>query len=259
MSGRDEVYIGTILLDPNRWAKPKKTASFRVSEWTGRFAGAGFDGMELWQFHAAGCEAGEVEKLAAAESPVSVFNIYPTMTAAERGELSDLAALAGRLGARAVKFNVGADPEKREEYLETLRAWREELPPGVRLLCECHPGTIIEEPVAARRFFDELGPEGWEVIVHPFSRFDSLGEWLKLFGSAVTHAHLQMRDDDRKILRFDRRPELARGAVGAMRSAGYRGSWTLEFAEGTGAPDESIEGLWRAALDDLAFLRELLT
>ena len=43
-----------------------------------------------------------------------------------------------------------------------------------------------------------------------------------------------------------------------MRDEGFEGSFTLEFTKGTGEPDESIEGLWQAALADLHSLQGLL-
>jgi hypothetical protein len=43
-----------------------------------------------------------------------------------------------------------------------------------------------------------------------------------------------------------------------MRRNGFAGSYTLEFTEGTGASDESIDGLFGSALSDLRFLKELL-
>jgi sugar phosphate isomerase/epimerase len=259
MGAAGGICIGTVLLEVNRWARREaKRPSYAVSDWTGRFREAGFEGMELWQFHATRCAPGELDRLAAAGFPTRVFNIYVTMTAAERAELAECTAVAARLGAPGIKFNVGPDPARRSEYLDELRRWRAELPAGVTPLCECHPGTIIEEPEAARRFFDELGGEGWGIIVHPFSRYESLAEWLRLLGPAVCHAHLQMRDADDRMVGFAARPDLAREAVDLMRAAGYRGSWALEFTAGTARPGENIEALWPAALEDLAFLRELL-
>ncbi|MHC4917909.1 MAG: sugar phosphate isomerase/epimerase family protein [Planctomycetota bacterium] len=257
MSTNKPMYMGTILLDVNRWKRPEKVPSYRVSEWVGRFREAGFDGMELWQYHATRCGEEELEALLACGWPPALFNIYPTFTGAEMEEIAELSALAGKLGAGGVKFNIGAEPERREEYLANLKRWREVLPAGVRPMCECHPGTVIEEPAEARRFFDELDSDGWEIIVHPFSRIESLEEWLKLFGPAVTHAHLQMREE-RAIVRFDSRPDVARKAADLLGEYGFAGSLTLEFAAGTGSPGENIEDLFRTALDDLAFVRELI-
>jgi sugar phosphate isomerase/epimerase len=169
------------------------------------------------------------------------------------------AELAVRLGARGIKFNVGKDPAARDTYLRTVRAWRAELPDDVHLLCECHPGTIIEEPAAAKAFFDELGTGGWGIIVHPFSKLESLPAWFDAFGPAIVHAHLQMRTDDWTAIRFDRRPERAKEAVRIMRAAGYTGSCTFEFTEGMNAPGENADDLFANALIDLAFLKEILT
>ena len=79
--------------------------------------------------------------------------------------------------------------------------------------------------------------------------------WFRHFGAAVTHSHVALRDEQRSVrLRSD--PAHVREVLAVMRGEGYAGSFTLEFTEGTGSPDESIDGLWQAALDDLSFLRE---
>jgi len=257
MAPRGKIYIGTILLEINRWAKPEKRPSYRVSEWLDRFAAAGFDGTELWQYHATLAAPEELARLASPRCPPAVFSSYCAMTDAGRGERRACTAVVGRLGCRGVKFNLGADPGAWAAGLAAVREWRAELPAGARLLCECHPGTVVEEPAQARRFFDELGADGWEIIVHPFSRREGLQEWFDLFGPAVTHAHLQMREGER-LVRFDRRPELAAEAVEVLRRNAFAGSYTLEFTEGTATPGESIEELFANALLDLRFLKDLL-
>lgn len=40
------IFQGTVLLEANRWAKDR-TPTYRVSEWLGRLAAAGVDGIEL--------------------------------------------------------------------------------------------------------------------------------------------------------------------------------------------------------------------
>lgn len=252
------IYIGTILLEPNRWAKGRRP-TFRVSEWADRLAEAGFDGMELWEPHATLAPAGETDALARSPLPVAIFNSYAAMDEAGAADRATAGELAVRLGARAVKFNVGDDPAQRAAYLQAVRQWRAELADDVTLLCEVHPGTIIETPAAARSFFDELGVGGWEIIVHPFNRLETLGAWLDAFGPAVTHAHLQMRDEDNRVVRFDRRPGRARKAVEMLREAGFAGTASLEFTEGTGESGESVERLLENAVRDLAFLREVLS
>lgn len=251
------IYIGTILLEKNRWANPK-LPSYSVSDWIGRFRETGFDGIELWQYHAQQCASDELAKLAASEMPIPIFNAYAAMTNEGQAERRECDALAVQLGSSAVKFNLGGDPERWNEYLETVRSWRSELPDDIRLLCECHPGTVIEKPAEARRFFDELGTDGWDIIVHSFSRLDSLQEFFDRFGSRVTHAHLQMRTGAEPFQSFRQREDLAKEAIEIMRLNEFAGSYTLEFTVGTGSAEETIDSLYAAALDDLAYLRELL-
>lgn len=259
MTNRDwELYIATLLLEVNRHGSPK-TPSFQVSAWTDRFADAGFDGMELWEYHVTLAEPAEVQALQDTPFPTMIFNTYASMDETGQTARAEAVRWVEQLGPWGIKFNVGKDPAARETYLTTVREWRAQLPWDVTLLCECHPGTIIEEPAAAKQFFDDLDVENWGIIVHPFNRLESLQAWFDIFGSAVMHAHLQMRTDDRQVIRFDRRPERARETVRIMSEAGFQGSCSFEFTEGMNTPDETIEDLWKNALRDLFYLRTVLS
>jgi sugar phosphate isomerase/epimerase len=257
INGDWDLYIATLLLEVNRHSNPK-TPSFRVSEWTEHFAEAGFDGMELWEYHATLVESDEAEALQRAAFPTAIFNTYASMDEAGREARREATRWVERLEPWGVKFNVGKDPEERETYLAGVREWRSALPEDVTLLCECHPGTIIEEPEAAKRFFEDLNVENWGVIVHPLNHLDSLRAWFDTLGSAIMHAHLQMRSEDRGVIRFDRRPEQVREAVRIMSEGGFRGSCSFEFTEGMNAPGENIEDLWTNTLRDLFTFREIL-
>ncbi|MCG3180369.1 MAG: hypothetical protein BIFFINMI_02729 [Phycisphaerae bacterium] len=272
---KHDILIGTVLLERNRWLRGQpRTPTFRVSEWAGRLAADGFDGMELWENHARLAGDAEVAALAGGPLPVAVFNSYAEMTDAGAADRAAAGELARRLGARGIKFNVGGDAARWDEYLANVRAWRRELPSGITLLCECHPGTVIETPAAARRFFDALDAEeeagnphpaplpgrereGWEIIVHPFSRFESLADWFELFGPKVTHAHLQMVAEGNARVRMDQNAALAGEALGLMKCCGYAGSFALEFTGGM-SEGERIETMHANALSDLRTLRSLL-
>ena len=76
MSNRNnQILIGSILLDLNRWGDPK-TPTYEVSDWTDRFREAGFDGMELWEYHATLCSDAEREKLLSSNFPATIYNTY---------------------------------------------------------------------------------------------------------------------------------------------------------------------------------------
>ena len=73
------IYIGTILLELNRWGSPK-TPTYRVSEWLDRFQEAGFDGMELWEYHATLCPSEELAALEASTFPSRCLTLIATLT-----------------------------------------------------------------------------------------------------------------------------------------------------------------------------------
>jgi len=135
MSNYGQIYIGSILLEMNRWTRDKQP-TYRVSEWTERFAEAGFDGMELWQWHATRCDDDERAALAASPCPVRIFSSYAAFDDSGADDLRDGARLTAVLAADAVKFNVGADPAYRDLYIENLRQWRMLFDDSVTLLCE---------------------------------------------------------------------------------------------------------------------------
>jgi len=253
------ILIGSILLERNRWKNPK-TPSYQVSEWIERFIAAGFDGIELWEYHATLASLEEQRALEASPLPITIFNTYAAFD--ESGEQARLTAaeFARRFNSKGIKYNFGRDPESLDTYRKALESWNEQVPPGVRLLCECHPGSVLETPEAAAKFFEPYAPDRYQVIVHGFfNPVAPLESWFRLLGPRITHVHVQMTDpDDPKHRRIclDRRPEAAKEALKVMRDYGFSGTFTLEFTEGTSAPDENMEDLFQAALRDFAFLKE---
>jgi len=256
MNGRGKIYLGSVLLEPNRH-KPGRRPTVRVSEWAARFAADGFDGIELWENHAALCPSEELERLGSLPLPVAVFNSYCGFEDAGEADRRRAAELTKRLRASGVKFNVGKDAALRDIYLKNAREWAGWFPEGVKLLCECHPGTIVETPEPAAAFFAELPSDRFEIIVHPFRELDVLREWFRRFGSRIAHSHVQLREEGKKgFLRLDRNPGFVKETLKIVREEGYTGSFTLEFAEGTNAPEERIEDLYQNALRDLRVLKE---
>ena len=252
---KGQILIGSILLDLNRWGDPK-TPTYEVSDWTDRFRKAGFDGMELWEYHATLCSDAELEKLLSSNFPATIYNTYCDFDDNAADARQNAAEMIGLFGSTGVKFNVGKDPALRETYLNNLRAWREQVPQTCTLLCECHPGTIVEHPDDAKAFFNDLGIEGWEIIVHCFiPEMDILKRWFDLFGPKVTHAHTQLRDENTNVQLLHDHPERAQTALDLMAEYKFTGSITVEFSKGTREPGENMDDLWTAAKADLSFLR----
>ena len=137
----------------------------------------------------------ELEALSASPVQVAVLNTYAGFDDDAEPSRRQAAELARRLGAGGVKFNLGPEPAHRDEYVRNALAWRERLGPDVRMLCECHGGTIMETPAAAAEVFARWEHRQFQAIVHPFScPPDKLAEWFDRLGPRITHAHVQMRD-----------------------------------------------------------------
>jgi hypothetical protein len=177
------IYLASILLEPNRW-KAGKEPSYEVSAWLDKIRAAGFDGIELWENHYLKASSDEQEALRGASVPIRLFNTYAAFTAtggADEDARRKAADATAALKAGAVKFNAGNDPKRTTEYLETAVQWARLLPPNTRLICECHPGTVLETPEAAEKAFHEhWRDERFQAIVHPFSTpLPVLKEWMK--------------------------------------------------------------------------------
>jgi sugar phosphate isomerase/epimerase len=253
-----DIYIGTILLEPNRWSRERRP-SYRVSDWLSRFAAAGFAGMELWEFHATLAAPEEVAAIAAADFPVAIYNTYASFDEAGKAARDTAANLIARFRAKGVKFNLGPEREKCAQYIATAEAWRQQLPAGTKLLCECHSGTVMEDPEVARAAFAAWEKPEFQAIVHPFyTPLPELQRWFTYLGPRITHAHVQLRDEANRMINLHQQPQRVREALRIMREEGFQGTFTLEFTAGTGASGECPETLFQAALADLDFLRECL-
>lgn len=250
------IYLGTILLERNRH-KPGRLPTFKVSDWLPRIAAAGFDGIELWENHAALADEAELAALDASPVPITVLNSYCTF-ADDSGTPARAVQLAQRLGAAAIKWNFNRGETLSLIEAEAVTAWRATLPEGLAAWCECHPGTPAEHPEQALAIFEELGPEDYRYIVHPLGGLERMRGFLDCFGSLVIHAHMQARDNQRNCLRLDERPGEVRQAMDLLEDYGFKGSFTLEFTAGTNQPDEHIAVMFDNALRDLEFLREAL-
>lgn len=251
-----EIYICTVLLEKNRWSKGKEP-TYKVSDWIGRFQEAGFAGIELWENHALLATAEEKQKLKESPLPITIFNTYAGFSTPEMDTAQKAAELVHEFGSTGVKFNLGRDLERQTEYIENSLAWAEMLPATTRLLCECHAGTIMEDPRNAQAIYAAWEEPRFQAIVHPFERdLSKLQAWFGSLGSRITHAHVQLRSESGPSHRLFREPVLVKEGLHIMREEGFNGTFSIEFTEGTGQPGENMEDLFQAALDDLDFIRQ---
>ena len=253
MNTRREIYIGTVALDRNRWGS--RAPSLLVSDWLGRFEVDGFDGVELWEFHYLSADEAEQARLETA-APFAIYNSYVGFADADANARERAADAVVRLKASAVKYNLGGDMAKVDEYRRNLLAWADLLPASCHLLCECHPGTVLEAIENAAAFFGELDPGRFGVIAHCSGAPAALEPWLDTFGARVQHLHLQFRESESDPAMAANRQRLD-ACFDLLKQHGFAGSAAIEFSRGIGR-EEDIETLYANACIDVAYVRERL-
>ena len=248
----DQVYLGTVLLERNRWNPEDRTPSFRVSDWTDRISGDGFDGLELWENHAMLADDEEVQRLRHGACPVKIFNAYDRCEPDTHADRERIAAMAISLGAEGMKYNTGKDFERHDAYVESIRQWRAMFAPGFRLLCECHRGSTMADPQLADETLDRLGRDDFGMILHGLDNDEqTVRERFGHYGDRITHLHCNL---SAKGLMPEKQ---VRDRLALLRELGFRGTFTIEFTEGVRS-DLSIDDLYRNAVRDLRLLRKCL-
>lgn len=256
MMMNSKIFIGSILLEKNRWTS--RIPSYKVSEWLERFKKDGFDGIELWENHMLLADESEQKILKESAAPVAVYNTYVDFDHQANSQRIQVAQIICDLKAQGVKYNFGNDLTQLETYIQNLKEWARLLPDSCRILCECHGGTVMEVPSRAAEVFAELKDSRFQAIVHCMADAQMLEEWFKYLGERITHAHVSLRNSEEKCVMLKDNPAYVRQCLDIMKNAGYNGTYTLEFTEGVRAPGENIDGLYQAGLEDLRFLREAL-
>ncbi len=246
---QSKIYLATIALEPNRWSS--RTASIDVLQWMDRAAGSGFDGVEVWEPHYVQASPEVQDKLYEKRGQTVIFNSYLLPESGTEASWERLAEICRRLEVRGLKFNFGPDETRIQEYVTVLSTVRKYFPDELGFLCECHPGTVAEQPEGARSVLSAAGLEDVGIICHPFLIGEAkLTRWLDIFGPRVQHMHVQMRDAERKIIRLRDKPEYVNRQITLLHEHGFEGTWTVEFVFGTASPSDIPETLFTEACKD---------
>ncbi len=253
-----EVLLGTVAIEPNRWGtiRADRSPSVDLAAWFERIAALPIEGIELWEGHLP-----SLERAAAADAPpVRVLSSYVSFDDPDPGARRAVAADARRCGAPAVKFNVGSDVGAEAAYADRLAAWVDDLGERVTAICECHAGTIADDPSVAARILDVGGPPArLQALVHTHDDADLIAAEFEAFGERITHVHVNHLDP--ATLQHPPLGEVqdALGrTVDHLRTLGFHGSWTLEFVNGLLTDRDRPGALLDQAGDDLAVLRPLV-
>jgi GGDEF domain-containing protein len=252
MSKIPPVYLGTVLPELNRWDRGSGKISFKMSDWAQRVVDDGFDGVELWQYHATDVDAEEVERIRTGPCPVKIFNAYCSCDPEDAGERRKISELALSLGAEGMKYNSGGDFERHDLYVDALKDWRAMLPETFRLLCECHRGSTMADTALANETLDRLGREHFGMILHGMDNDEAtVRERFGAYGDRIQHIHANLSKDGLM-------PERAVcERLEFLSKLGFTGTYTIEFTEGIRSGLTQDE-LYANAVRDLKRLKRCL-
>lgn len=252
--------LGSVALEPNRWKKDsERVPSLLLSQLAGEAQKAGFAGWEIWERHYLLADEAEQSALRESFFPVIGWNSYycPGYTPAEEAE--SIQKAIHELGSRLnfIKFNLGPKGTPFIEQVEAALTWADKLPNHVRLYCECHGGTILEDPDGAARAFSLWPEEKFSAIIHPLTPdVDTLKKWFETLGGRIVHLHLQGRDQNRKVAAASTLADAYQQAWEVLRKNHFSGTASIEFVAGLNQPGESPASLFAQACADVTWLRE---
>jgi hypothetical protein len=252
MSKIPPIYLNTVLPEMNRWNRDAGELTLKVSEWTQRFSDDGFDGLELWQFHATQVDQEEVEAIRTGPCPVKIFNAYCTTEPEEADDRKKISELALSLGAEGMKYNSGKDFDRHELYVECLKEWRALLPDDFRLMCECHRGSTMADTELANKTLDQLGRDKFGMIIHGMDNpLEVLNERFDAYGDRIMHIHGNLSKNGPMS------DQAALERIELLHRLGFNGTYSIEFTQGI-RDGLTQEQLYTNAVRDLNILRKAL-
>ncbi|MEC3884008.1 TIM barrel protein [Halobacillus sp. HZG1] len=248
--------MNTVLFERNRW-EPGRNPSLSVSEWMGRMKEDGFDGIELWENHALKSSDEEIEALKAHSLSVEIYNSYVSFDDDQDKEREEAAAMIHRLQPKQVKFNFGDSEASLDVYIRNLKEWEKQLPEDCELLCECHPGTVMEDPETARDVLEQLRPMDVKAIIHPFHAQVDLKGWFDHLEEKIVHAHVSLFKNH-VFHALEEEPEFIQERLQILKDSNYRGSFSMEFTKGVAEADETPQEIYTHAVKDVSYLKRQL-
>lgn len=250
-----ELLLNTVMLEVNRWTQDHLLTARLVDLLPG-IKGAGFDALEVWQYHLSRMDRLELEALIGRlddlKMRMDVLGVYPLLhQTGSEGEAA--AALADRmvdcaalLNARIVKVFAGrvpsaeADEACRARSVERLREIAERVEKhGMELTAETHGNTLADTTESTLRLSDELSDlPNFGICYQPYTFADTdaaMAEY-DAVADSVRHVHLQNRDEKGNCRLPDGWLDYRR-LLSHIKGAGFTGPLSLEFTAGLFPPE----------------------
>lgn len=202
--------LGSITLDPNRWTK-FKDPGVDLIKLLPEIQAAGFDKLEVWQWHVTTRSIAAVREMKATGDKLGIrfpyVGVYPwfILSGAEAREEermeADVIDKAEILGAKAFKIMLGcglkggaATPEQLRLTTERFSRWYFQAKSrGLGMCAELHGGTMFDPVEVGEKFMGEH-PELDFSICFQATDFTDTEKTMALadrFAGKISHIHLQ--------------------------------------------------------------------
>ncbi len=255
--------LGTIALEPNRWTG-KRNPRYSLLELLPLVKAAGFDKLEVWQWHVSTRFIKEIREIKAKATELGVtfpyIGVYPSfvlegLEACEEARIqSDILDKAEILGTPALKIMLGsglkgsaATPAQMRQTVERFGTWfRAAQSRGIAMAAELHGHTMFDPVEKGIEFMRQFPDLDFSICYQPYDFTDTARALAlaDMFKGRISHIHLQAPQPSDKGGEFDfledcpldyRKllPHLVRHNPGV--------SMTLEFVKGCIQNDRPFE------------------
>jgi len=250
-----KIYLGSIALEKNRFNEGK-IPSYLVSDYIEKAKNDGFDGIELWENHYLLADNAEKKRLVDSDMDF-IFNSYFSLAYGITDDIIKVADAINALNASAVKFNFSNkklvnSTSDIQRQIDTLLSFGEKISPNVRILCECHEGTIADEPEIAAQIFDKLDAR-FGAIIHLIPTYEFAKKCFDCYGERICHIHSAYPVEIGVYKALDEANGLMEKNFKYYLKRGFNGTVTVEFAKNAYSPED----YYINSLRDLEYLRNI--
>lgn len=250
------IYLATVALEKNRW-EADHIPTFNVSDFLPKAKQDGFYGIELWEYHYTKASDEEKSKLASFDIPY-YFNTYLSLVEYDETAYKQIADAVKALNAKGVKFNFGPSygctPDIPKQ-IENAKRLADMMPADAKLLCECHPNTVLEVPETAGEVFEQLDKERFGAIIHMSTKKDFVDRCFDAYGDRISHIHCAYRgpEMDGDFRDMDDGTGYVADMMDYFDGKGFNGSLSVEFIKF----EDTAEAHYPHAVDALNFLKKV--
>lgn len=274
--------LGTIALEPNRWTG-RRNPRFSLLSLLDPIRAAGFDKLEVWQWHLSRLYLFEVREVRTKADELGItfpyIGVYPSfiLEGAEAREEEriqfDILDKAELLGAKRLKIMLGiglkggnATPAQIQRTADRLGPWLQVAHDrGMAICVELHGNTMFDPVEAGLAFMQQFPQLDFSICFQPYDFTDTAKAkaLAARFAGLITHIHLQAPNPGhpREYSLLEEGKLNYRELLPLILKDNPDVTMTLEFVKGCiqAGPDFDLARVLASARLDALFVEQLLS